>query len=158
MVWRCLASARQSSAWKRLCVQGSGGPALVLTPHSAALQRNVIVSTLLTQPHVPRRAQKREEVLSQRRNPGAPLTVCLLPLSGDVDLPRLWGDLVAACRPEEAQPPVTPRADRLQGMELEEEHLPTREQGSHASHWDWERPTQTWPGIWLCALLHPWPR
>ena len=145
MVLRCIASTRQSSAWKLPCLQGSGGPELVLTLHSAALQRSVIVSTLLTQPHVPRRAQKREEVLSQRRNPGAPLTVCLLPLSGGVDLPRLWGDLVAACRPEEAQPPVTPRANRPQGMELEEEHLPTREQGAHASHQERERPTQTWP-------------
>ena len=126
---RCLASARQSSAWKRLCLQGPGGPELLHTLHAAALQRSTIVSTLFTQPHVLRRAQKREEVLSQRRNPGAPLTVCLLPLSGDVDLLRLWGDLVAASRPEETQPPVTPRADRPQGMELEQEQLPIREQG-----------------------------
>ena len=128
---------------KRLCLQGPGGPELLHTHHIAALQRSSIVNTLFTQPHVPHRAQKREEVLSQRRNPGAPLAVCLLPLSGDVDLPRLWGDLVAACRPEEAQPPVTPRADRPQGMDLEVEHVLTREQGPMPVHENGVAETQT---------------
>ena len=123
----------------------------------AAVQRSGIVRALITQSRMPRRAQKREEVLSQRRNPGAPLTVCLLPLSGDVDLPRLWGDLVGACRPEGAQPPATPRADRPQGMELEEEHLPTREQGPVPVIRNGKEPHRHGLPIWPGAVLHPWP-
>ena len=69
------------------------------------------------------RAHKREELLSQRRNPGAPLAVCVLPLCSDVDMPRFWAELVAASQPVEAQAPTTPTGSSLQSMEVEEQQL-----------------------------------
>jgi hypothetical protein len=43
------------------------------------------------------REAKRAAVLEARRGAGPPRVVALLPLSADVDVPRLWGGLLAAC-------------------------------------------------------------
>lgn len=43
------------------------------------------------------RDKKRAAVLEARRTAGPPRVIALLPLSADVDVPRLWAGLLAAC-------------------------------------------------------------
>ncbi|GAB4814739.1 hypothetical protein N2152v2_001785 [Parachlorella kessleri] len=43
------------------------------------------------------RDKKRAQLLEQRRSVGPPIVVGLLPLSSEVDAPRLWAGLLAAC-------------------------------------------------------------
>lgn len=64
-----------------------------LTPGAVQLTPPPPVPALLD----PRSDKKRALLLEQRRAVGPPVVVALLPLSGAVDVQRLWGGLLAAC-------------------------------------------------------------
>lgn len=64
------------------------------------------------------REQKRAAVLEARRTAGPPRVVALLPLSADVDAPRLWAALLGACSAgDEHGKAASSKADG--GMELD---------------------------------------
>lgn len=75
---------RWHTSWEAL---GSG-----VTPGAVQLTPPPVLVLL-----VPRSDKKRAQLLEQRRAVGPPVVVVLLPLSGAVDVQRLWGGLLAAC-------------------------------------------------------------
>ncbi|DBA66726.1 TPA: hypothetical protein ACH3X2_001875 [Trebouxia sp. C0005] len=65
------------------------------------------------------REVQREQALAEKRNPQPPRVVSLLPLSQDVDMPRLWAQLIGAGASE------APKALSLDpGMDVDSEGMP----------------------------------
>lgn len=65
------------------------------------------------------REKKRAAALEARRTAGPPRIVALLPLSEDVDVPRLWGGLLAAFNGDDAAASVAGDKAAGRGMELD---------------------------------------
>lgn len=65
------------------------------------------------------REKKRAAALEARRTAGPPRIVALLPLSEDVDVPRLWGGLLAAFNGDDAAASVAGGKAAGRGMEID---------------------------------------